>query len=517
MRKNILLAEMYGLQTILLEGRLDFLKTKYAPLIIANAQLINDFETQTKLKKSPDIGEKLIDYVARFDPDKAKKYTQWMLDLLMKRNIRLEDLPRVTDNLAKFSKVKDRLPIEQRDIQRFKTIAALGDALAPPVAKTSGDVNREYEQEMYQQAEVLLNNNTYRIVVPKTKEASCFFGRNTEWCTAAKENNRFDNYSKEGPLYIVLDKKNNNRWQFFFDGDDPQFMDERDERINIDVFANDHPEIVKFFASIGRYFSYALRLKIEGYTPDLLNDLSELIETTVGTEGYINDGKYLAFTKSSKIEIFVHEYGDDSLNWALKVLQGKIEIDKTEVSFDSFKTILFNNIPYKDKESLLAYLMQKHIVALRTSKVYYGRDPLQLQDIVHDADLDLILENAYTEGKRAGAEIATQLEEYFIASFRRNDVFFEINGEWVKDFSWTSPLCVAISVDKIIEEMARNDDIVQCCPIIERIMNYNPYMTSPPGEPMVEYAFSGFSCRSAQNQFLTDIKNLPNYSKTARI
>lgn len=517
MRKHMILAEAYGLQMLLLEGRMDFLKTKYAPLISASPLLVKDFEKKMNVKPSPDIGEKVIDYVAGFDPDKAKKYTQWLLDLLMKRNIRLEDLHRAADTLAEFDKVKNRLPVEQRDIRRFKKMADLCDVLGAPVAKTGGEVKREYEQKMYEQADVILDNATYRIVIPRTKEASCFFGRNTQWCTAAENHNMFDNYSKRGPLYIVLDKKANQRWQFFFNAPESQFMDERDEPINIDLFSNEHTEIIKFFASRGLFFSFAQRLSIEGYSRDLLIDLENRIGETFGTEGYINDGEHLVFIKSSNLYKFVFEYGDASLSWAAKVLQGKIEVDNSEMPLEEFRTTLFNNIPYRDKENLFSYLMRKYIVELRTVKKYYGTDPLKLQNIVNDEELNQLISTSYTEGRRAGAEIQPQLEDYFRATLAENNVFFKKGSEWVKEASWNSALCVALPVDKIIEEMSKNNDIPFDCPMIRQMGTYNPSMKLPPGETSVEYAFTGFSLFDAQKQFLIDIKNLPNYRKTARI
>jgi hypothetical protein len=72
--------------------------------------------------------------------------------------------------------------------------------------------------------------------------ASCFFGRNTRWCTTSrdKNDNMFNAYAKDGPLFVILDKQSNKRWQFHFDlgqsmelrMQQNQFMDEKDHEVN---------------------------------------------------------------------------------------------------------------------------------------------------------------------------------------------------------------------------------------------------------------------------------------------
>ena len=82
----------------------------------------------------------------------------------------------------------------------------------------------------------------------KQKEASRFIGINTKWCTAAKKNNLFDIYNKKGPLYIVLLKKENNRYQFHFQLG--RFANEKCESINPNELADEYPILWKIFTPI---------------------------------------------------------------------------------------------------------------------------------------------------------------------------------------------------------------------------------------------------------------------------
>lgn len=49
---------------------------------------------------------------------------------------------------------------------------------------------------------------TITIHDPRNTEESQYYGNGTKWCTAAKNDNRFEYYFKDGPLYIIVPTKN---------------------------------------------------------------------------------------------------------------------------------------------------------------------------------------------------------------------------------------------------------------------------------------------------------------------
>jgi hypothetical protein len=107
------------------------------------------------------------------------------------------------------------------------------------------------EQQFYDsgEAELIYNDSEIKVVVPKSERASCYFGTNTRWCTAATDsNNYFNEYNKRGPLYVVLIKAKNQRYQFHFQT--RQFMDERDEEINPNELADQYPKLWDIFTPI---------------------------------------------------------------------------------------------------------------------------------------------------------------------------------------------------------------------------------------------------------------------------
>ena len=265
MKHYQLLIEIAYLRGILLEGRMDYLKQTYQPKVEAFlAKVPKALPRGTPSYLAPIVGPdyvwsqqqgaalatRIIDAIAEVDPNQQKRNTQWMLNLFLKERLPLEDLGKVSEYLTVFERVKGRLPVELRDLNKYQSPQNLYDTIAPYEEETSARAaDRALDTEMHKQAKVVFNDADYKIIIPLTQEASCHFGTNTQWCTAAKSSwNAFEHYSKDGPLYIILDKKNNRRWQYH--PATGQFMDERDRSINKAQFASEHPKVAQVFADM---------------------------------------------------------------------------------------------------------------------------------------------------------------------------------------------------------------------------------------------------------------------------
>jgi hypothetical protein len=55
---------------------------------------------------------------------------------------------------------------------------------------------------------ILLDNEDFLIIQPKTYEANCYYGAGTQWCTTSKTDGRerFDYYTKVLPITFIIDK-----------------------------------------------------------------------------------------------------------------------------------------------------------------------------------------------------------------------------------------------------------------------------------------------------------------------
>jgi len=225
-------------------------------------------EFPNKKTTTPD---QLVSAITKLDPSSDKKYAFWLLgnyaryapanaDNQVRGIARYEDIgSRAVPALKLFDKLSrtGKIPPEQRDINKYRSLGQLEDVVGPFVEKVKPESNKELadatERAFYTsgEAELVYNSTQVKVVIPKTEEASCYFGVNTRWCTAAKNSNMFASYNKRGPLYIILIKAANKRYQFHF-ADGGQFMDEQDKEINPRALANKYPVLWKIFDPISK-------------------------------------------------------------------------------------------------------------------------------------------------------------------------------------------------------------------------------------------------------------------------
>ena len=163
----------------------------------------------------------ILTKLEQMDPSSNNQYTVWIVRQYIANQFRLEDANRIYEALVTFSKLKNKLPVEQRDIGKF-TFHALEDLVDSynnvKLGDTSVDgLNYEHIDEM----EVLYNGPYGKLIIPKTEKASKELGKGTKWCTAANKDNMFDEYSKNGPLYVWIDKSGK-KYQLHFAMDYPK-------------------------------------------------------------------------------------------------------------------------------------------------------------------------------------------------------------------------------------------------------------------------------------------------------
>lgn len=173
-------------------------------------------------------------------PDKMGRYGKWLLGLYKKGSLKLEDLYKVTEDLKYFVKYYNK--IEDKDINHYADINQLYDVVKPfKQAQEDGQELATSKSDEVRKAKAdcrkIFENGEWLILVPLTKEAAIYYGKNTRWCTAATNgNNMFAHYNAKGPLYVNIDKRSNRKYQFHFETS--QFMDEEDRPIATPILQN---------------------------------------------------------------------------------------------------------------------------------------------------------------------------------------------------------------------------------------------------------------------------------------
>lgn len=246
-----------------------------------------------------------VDNLTPKDMDRVKigKYTQWLLKnfitpklepnhplnvldpqsgqykaaLKEYRDLFMEDLYKVTGDLRKFERFKNRLPQEFRDINKLTPELLYDQVKDFSLEKTKATKDEKREaSKTYEHpgADVVYRGQDWTVAKIEDKgqlgkDAACFYGGSyqeprkgeTRWCTSSPGLTWFDRYIKDGPLYVVIpnsgkkfqgDKELGDvsglpalRYQFHFPSN--QFMDPDDRQINLIDFLNTNEEGLKQF------------------------------------------------------------------------------------------------------------------------------------------------------------------------------------------------------------------------------------------------------------------------------
>lgn len=220
---------------------------------------------------------------------KVGKYTQWLLKNYVNpelnydekdyqfgtpeynravgraRSLYMEDLYKTTEDLTTFEKIKQYLPQEDRDINKF-TIRSLFDTIEnfelPEKFKQKQEKNvAKKSRDGFKHAggEIIHSGNDWTVIKVDDKgqlgkDAAIYYGGyqdalqdETRWCTSAPGLTYFEGYIKDGPLYVILPNDDKGevgkrtglpkeRYQFHFPYS--QFMDRTDKQVDLVKYLN---------------------------------------------------------------------------------------------------------------------------------------------------------------------------------------------------------------------------------------------------------------------------------------
>lgn len=211
------------------------------------------------IKKAGNYSEWIIKQYLRLKPeglDPEANPGQYKSEVDALQDRFFEDLYKVTGDLTKFDRLKNRIPTELRDINKL-TVKSLFDAtkdLSLEMATTSKKERKE--APVHPGAKLMFDGPRYKVIKIEgtsdlNKEAAFFYGGNheydkgeTRWCTSSPGLNYWRTHLSQGPLFVILDKSDGNttpvsglpktRYQWHFQTN--QFMDRHDSRMDIKNF-----------------------------------------------------------------------------------------------------------------------------------------------------------------------------------------------------------------------------------------------------------------------------------------
>ena len=161
---------------------------------------------------------------------------------------KLEDDAQIMYALTQFHRMKPQLPVNQRDINRFKSFYRFEDFVDGVTdSKYVPDETEQNEILNREDVEVIYDGPLGTVTIPKSKEASCLLGKGTKWCTAGREADAyFGSYSSRGDLIIYNEKPGNQKYQLHVTMGGLQIMDSRDRNVSTEKrreFISKHPVI----------------------------------------------------------------------------------------------------------------------------------------------------------------------------------------------------------------------------------------------------------------------------------
>lgn len=289
-------------------------------------------ESVKNIKKFKDIPEQVFFALDELDFEKIGNgsYLEWVLNRYLtssdgEKSRFVEDLYKIKDDLVEFhSKKNKQFWNHPKDINQYKSFRELfGVVHQYKDYKSKSDLKVKSSQVPKEDLNLVYENKDWLIFSPKTQEASCVLGRNTRWCTASQgDRNMFDQYNKQGPLYILIDKQNKDlKFQFHFES--RQYMDVNDDDINGLTLDDD---IIDFFLNKGHYeilnFAYKDKLisTIKGI--DNIKKLGIMIFETWEVMGVKDDALIIGkYSNSSDLADEIQIKDDSKINTSAYVKQ----------------------------------------------------------------------------------------------------------------------------------------------------------------------------------------------------
>lgn len=171
-----------------------------------------------KLKVKYPVSPQTFNRLVKADETVTKKYLEYMLQMWTQNSNTVPSLSSLIEQVQKFHELLPYIPL--KDIYHFEYknwefLVAMNEK-AEEVKEEKYFVREEH-------CDVILENDSYLLIHPKTFKGSLKYGSSTKWCTASKSSpGTFERYAKDGTLAYLIDKTeskgiNYNKIAFYVD------------------------------------------------------------------------------------------------------------------------------------------------------------------------------------------------------------------------------------------------------------------------------------------------------------
>lgn len=165
-------------------------------------------------KWSDQIRQSVLNIFVEGDKTPTTKYLSYMCNIWYNtRSVDVKDKPKNSSEVVKYIKQFDDLIPYLKNKDIYSSTYSTWSQLVTKVDQAH-ELKQEKEFIREDHVDVIIENEDYIFLRPKTYRGSLKYGANTRWCTASKQNpNTFSNYVRNGVLvYLNRKKIGGNKW-----------------------------------------------------------------------------------------------------------------------------------------------------------------------------------------------------------------------------------------------------------------------------------------------------------------
>jgi hypothetical protein len=195
-----------------------------------------------------------------------------------------------------FDKYQSSLP--KKDINQYSSLSELESALEPIIEKN-------LSKDMSGQVDKIYEDDTFLILIPKTKEASCKYGSNTKWCVTMRTTDHFEQYtSGNQQLYFIINKKNTFDRDYskiavhYSENGIVSIWDSQDEKLSSKQVSLVRYALPNLFNAIERDYKVKSENKYESFLKESFNIFSPYTDY----QYYSNNTQYSIFSEVDGFE-----------------------------------------------------------------------------------------------------------------------------------------------------------------------------------------------------------------------
>lgn len=194
-------------------------------------KILKAFKNDGSILKRDATSQLIINHLAKADPTKTGEALQWLANIYIAGEFKLEDVSRINEELTKFFKFKSKL--ENKNLNSYKSIDDLYATLEKFTDEDSSLSKRQEEINLKNnEVEWIIKTPDFKALIPKTEAASKKYGSGTKWCTAADKDCMFNSYNESGDLIIIIAGSGASAKKFQLHYKSDSFMNDKDRPVS---------------------------------------------------------------------------------------------------------------------------------------------------------------------------------------------------------------------------------------------------------------------------------------------